>query len=192
MLYWNYTLQLSNPSPEDFKQTLPTLSWVLAHTPGLRWLHVNCVSRADFPPKTKTRREYDRASLELRRGRQARIQRELHWQWNFVDRCRSEGLCCCSIAMLRVVWTVGWKEGITGCEGGQQGSRPWTRRHHGGAMNIWPLRCWGLDSQTAGWVSFGCKPHVTSFTNVDWVVEGLQVLSRLVFIVYLDRERRAK
>lgn len=33
-------------------------NWVLAVTPGLKWLHVNCVSRADFQSKERGQRTW--------------------------------------------------------------------------------------------------------------------------------------
>lgn len=96
-------------------------------------------------------------------------------------------------------WRPWWEEEITVCKhwlSYQLGSLApvlisglWPEWHQWGATNMWMLRCWHWDSQTPGWVSIGYKPHVTSFTNVDWVVEGLQVLRSLVFIVYSEPER---
>lgn len=108
------------------------------------------------------------------------------------------GACCCGVVMPHVFgeW-VGWR-GLWDPSVGSLVRRAvrslfWSvdREQSGGNEVSWIYgrrRCWH-SHQTAGWVSFGYEPRVTSFTNVDWVVEGLQVLSSLVFIVYSEPER---
>lgn len=79
-------------------------SWVLADTAGLKWLHVNCVSRSDLSSKNKGERTWRRVCKGLRHGRQKKRQAKIQAQavnpegasltvdegGSFVDRCISE------------------------------------------------------------------------------------------------------
>lgn len=102
MTHRHCTLLLPNSSAQYFVFCLN--SWALADTAGLKWLHANCVSRADFQSKKMGQRTWQRASEGLRRGRQKKRQAKIQAQainpvgasltvdegGSFVDRCSSE------------------------------------------------------------------------------------------------------
>lgn len=102
MTHRHCTLLLPNSSAQYFVFCLN--SWALADTAGLKWLHVNCVSRADLQSKKMGQRTWQRASEGLRRGRQKKRQAKIQAQainpvgasltvdegGSFVDRCSSE------------------------------------------------------------------------------------------------------
>lgn len=103
------------------------------------------------------------------------------------------GVCCCCVVMLHVFNVGDGSIALTLLK--PEGARPpaligdpRTGRHRRIATKkrTWRRWRWGWNSPTAGRVSLGCEPRVSSFTNVDWVVGGLQVLSSLVFIVYSE------